>query len=271
MPKDIFQIYNNLPNDAKQKVSEPEKMEKLEEIEKKYKLSLAEYIIRVLINDIGIEKLPEVLVNEKKITIETAKMISQELKLEIYGDVYDELIERGLILVDDKKNFLASLETKYNNFTQTSLFQNIIAAEESFKGQYFVNGVLEEKNLKEEFYEALNGSDKIKVVASLRILAGAGKLGASFGNDKRYIDFWGSFLARHYGAETKQKFIQEPVNKKYLIEFLRFVLEKRLNFSTEESAMIGMGLATLCSETGENDLAEMAYGSEVHGQFVWNE
>ncbi|HPA25469.1 MAG TPA: hypothetical protein PLK76_01785 [bacterium] len=271
MLKDIFKIYNKLPEDIKNKISEPQRMQDLEEIEKRYNLSLAEYLIRILISDILPEKLSQILVNEKKIKLEIAEKINQELKLKIYGDVYNELVNRGLILVDDKENNLVNLEKKYNVFSISSLFQNILAAEESFKSKYFVGGILNTTGIKEEFYEALNSSDKIKVVGALRVLAGAGQLGASFASDQRYMDFWGNFLERHYGVEIKQKFLQEPSNKKYFLEFLRFALEKRLNFNTEESAMIGMGLASLCGEAGENDLAEMAYGDESKNGFVWNE
>lgn len=236
--------------------------------------------------DFNCDDLLDYLTNWLDIEMEKAIVLDDKLFDQVYGDVYKELRELYNIKQKEKEKrtqeeinnkevveteVTNNLEKKYNSFTMSSLFQNILASEESFKAKYVVNGVLNINNLKEEFYEALNSSDKIKVVGALRVLAGAGQLGSSFASDQRYLDFWGNFLERHYGVEIKQKFLVEPINKKYFLEFLRFVLEKRLNFNTEESAMVGMGLSGLCGTVGESALAEMAYGDESKNGFVWNE
>ncbi len=259
---------------------------------------LSEMVSCFIDGDLDASIVGDYISEEFDLTPQEGEQISDELYDEILYEIYDELDENYNIhqkeLNEFEKTFLSSnneeviksteslsdqsdqvqqnnLTQKYNAFSISSLFQNILAAEEMFSQKYLVNGVLNSAGVKEEFYEALNGSDKIKVVGALRVLAGAGQLGASFASDQRYLDFWGNFLKRHYGVEIKQKFLVEPSNKKYFVEFLRFALEKRLNFNTKESAMIGMGLASLCGEAGENDLAEMAYGDESKNGFVWNE
>jgi len=176
MPKNIFQIYKNLPAEIKNKMSEEQRMADLEEIEKKYNLNLAEYVIRVLINDINLEELSEVLVKEQKIKIESANNISQDLQVKIYGDVYEELKELGLIKVDNKENVISDLESKYGQFANSSLFQNILAGEEMIKNRLVgAGGQINEEVWKNEFYSAINAGDQIKVVAAMRLVAGVGK------------------------------------------------------------------------------------------------
>lgn len=259
---------------------------------------LSEMVSCFIDGDLDASIVGDYISEEFDLTPQEGEQISDELYDEILYEIYDELDENYNIhqkeLNEFEKTFLSSnneeviksteslsdqsdqvqqnnLTQKYNTFSISSLFQNILAAEESFKSKYFIGGILNTTGIKEEFYEALNSSDKIKVAGALRVLAGAGQLGVSFANDQRYLDFWGNFLERHYGLEIKQKFLVEPSNKKYFVEFLRFALEKRLNFNIEESAMIGMGLASLCGASGESALAEMAYGDEQLGRFVWNE
>jgi len=261
MPEDIFTIYSHLPEYLKNKASEPERMQALEEIEKKYSLSLAEYIIRILIGDINRDKLPDVLMNERKISLDNAQKISQELKQKVYGGICDEF---GVGQESQEK-----LLREYNSFINSSLYQNILASEEMLTEKFARVGL--DLIIKDEFYAAVNAGDKIKAVGVLRVLCKKGKLGSSFQNDKRYLDFWAGFLERHYGVGVKEKFLQNPSEKKYLVEFLRFILEKRLNFNLEESAMIGVGLAELCRESGESEFAEMAYGDEEKGKFMWSE
>jgi len=171
---------------------------------------------------------------------------------------------------------------KYNIFIKLSLFQNILASQEMLMEKFMSVGAIHElplqsnhdlptQSIQNEFYQAINAGDKIKAVAVLRVLCARGKLGSSFLNDKRYLDFWAGFLERHYGPDVKQKFLKNPIEKKYLLEFLRFILEKRLDFNLEESAMIGTGLAALCQESGEKEFEEMAFGDEEQGKFVWAE
>ncbi|PIT90027.1 hypothetical protein COU23_00715 [Candidatus Kuenenbacteria bacterium CG10_big_fil_rev_8_21_14_0_10_36_11] len=234
-----------------------------------------------------------------RIEIERALEINKELFDQVYGDVYDELQQlyeenknKGNVEIEKEKSSQAApqesdisqteLLRKYNIFIKLSLFQNILASQEMLMEKFMSVGAIHElplqsnhdlptQSIQNEFYQAINAGDKIKAVAVLRVLCAKGKLGSSFLNDKRYLDFWAGFLERHYGPDVKQKFLKNPIEKKYLLEFLRFILEKRLDFNLEESAMIGTGLAALCQESGEKEFEEMAFGDEEQGKFVWAE
>lgn len=235
---------------------------------------------------------------EFNLTSQEGEQISDELYDEVLYEIYDELdenynihqkqldeFEKTFLNLDseqtsEKNEFFSTqhednqqidLTQKYNAFTISSLFENILAAEEMFNQKYLVDNVLNISGVKEEFYSALNSADKIKTAGALRVLASQGHLGEAFKEDQRYLDFWGNFLERHYGPPAKADFLTKPIYGKYFVEFLRFVLEKRLNFNIEESAMIGTGLAALCASANETDLSEMAYGDEQSARFKWEE
>jgi len=238
------------------------------------------------------------LSEEFDLSLEEGEKMSDELFDEILYEIYDELNEnydaRQKELEKFEKEYLGQaapqesdisqteLLRKYNIFIKSSLFQNILASQEMLMEKFMSVGAIHElplqsnhdlptQSIQNEFYQAINAGDKIKAVAVLRVLCAKGKLGSSFLNDKRYLDFWAGFLERHYGPDVKQKFLKNPIEKKYLLEFLRFILEKRLDFNLEESAMIGTGLAALCQESGEKEFEEMAFGDEEQGKFVWAE
>ncbi|HPI67283.1 MAG TPA: hypothetical protein PKZ16_01950 [bacterium] len=218
------------------------------------------------------------------IEMEKAIVLDDKLFDLVYGDVYKELQElyaqnkkekeqiqeREEKEITNLKNTVPVLERRYSEFANSSLFQNILAGEEMMKARLMGgDGQIQEEVWKNEFYSAINAGDQIKTVAALRVAAGAGKLRQFFGNDQRYLDFFGGYLERHRGIKAVDDFKQAPAAKKYLSEFIQFVLEKRLNFNHEHSAMIGAGLSALAQEAGEKEYESLAYGDEEKGMFVW--
>ncbi|MCG2686873.1 hypothetical protein L6278_01905, partial [Candidatus Parcubacteria bacterium] len=153
------------------------------------------------------------------------------------------------------------LTEQYNNFISSSVFQNVLAGQPSFA---------KATEGKDNFYSAINAGDKVKTVAILRAICEQGKLAENFKNDERFVEFFSAYLERHKDEKTKQEFLQNPSKPEYIIDFLQFILQKRLNFSEQESAMIGVGLAMLCGKAGEKEFASMAYGSEEKNVFVWD-
>ncbi len=232
--------------------------------------------------EFDIDDLAEYMSDWLSIEIEKAMDIDEELFDKVYGNIYDELQE----LYEEKRSdandankhandtndpnkeksgTYQNLTEQYNNFTSSSVFQNILAAQEQ-KGSM---SNIEPTKVKDEFYSAINAGDKIKVVVFLRLICEQGKLGENFKNDERFIEFFSAYLERHTDKKIKQEFLQNPSKPEYIIDFLQFILQKRLNFSEQESAMIGVGLAMLCSQAGEKEFSEMAYGEESTNSFVW--
>lgn len=208
------------------------------------------------------------------IGIEQANKFDNELFDKIYGDIYDEIKESyeqkqkemQTELVTEVEQELSGeekLKQKYAQFLQSSFWQNVLSAEEGMNKEIMTD------EFKNNFYETINAGDSIKATALLRIICSAGKLGDFFKDDKRYVEFWGGVLERHNGAEEKNKFLSNPAEKKYLIEFLRFILEKRVKLERDSAVKVGVNLASLCLSAGEKEYSDMAFGDENSGNFVW--
>lgn len=218
--------------------------------------------------------------------LEKAGRIDDALFENIFIEAYDELIDLyeenkkqeqvGIVseteeIKETETSVAADLEQKYGVFANSSLFQNMLASEEMIKEKYWPGGQLGDMNgLKNDFYSAINAGDKIRTVGILRAVAGKG-LKNFFENDQRYQSFFKGYLERHLGAKAVEEFLQNPLAKKHISEFIRFVLEKRVNLGHSEAAMIGAGLAALCQENNESEYADLAYGDEAKGEFGWGE
>lgn len=225
-----------------------------------------------------VDSLPEYMADWWGMEIETALNINNKLFAEVYGDVYDELqdlyasqikLEMTDVAPTVATEIKSELIDKYAAFINSSLFQNILASQELIKSDYWQNNQLEEVSLKNDFYSCINAGDKVRTVGILCLICTQGELRKFFIQDKRFIDFFGGYLERHQDMEEKNNFLKDPADKKYLVHFLKFILEKRLEFSMEESAMLGTGLGSLCRQSGEEEYADLAYGDESRGSFVW--
>ncbi len=242
--------------------------------------------------EFSVNELTGYLIDVLEMEAEKAMEIDSELFDKVYGDVYQQLQgfyeeKQGEEVVEGEKGVAVeslggefSLTQRYSEFINSSLFQNILAAEGQMKEEY--ENLLQggsrqsqeptaEMALKDEFYGAINAGDKVKTIGLLRMIAGSGRMRVSFKNDKRYIDFFAGVIGRHQGEKEKENFLLNAAQKKYLVSFLKFILEKRLGFSVEEAAMIGVGLGALCREAGESEYADVAYGDENKNEFVWGE
>jgi hypothetical protein len=251
---------------------------------------LEEIIDYLVKGDLDASLIGDYLSEEFDLSPEEGEQISDEMFDEILYEIYDELDENYNIhqkeLEEFEKTYLSEeensepavapeaadeiLKQKYQQFGMSSLFQNILAGQAQLAEKYLAGGkITDEISLKNDFYSAINAGDKIKAVGILRIVCQIGGLRQFFSQDQRYMDFFGGFLARHQGAGAQTKFLQDPGQEEFLIEFLKFIFTKRLSFSTDESAMIGVGLGTLCREAGEEEYGDIAYGEESSQSFVW--
>lgn len=160
----------------------------------------------------------------------------------------------------------ADLGSLYNQFANSSLFQNALEAEKTIKAQSSGDSA----KLKNLFYEAINAADVVKFVGALRLVFGGG-VKKFFTGDNRYTDFMNKFLSRTPGNGAIQEFSASPAAKKFVIQFIRLILEKKLHLSEAESALIGVSLGSIAHNSGEEDFADVAFGDEEANKFLWNE
>jgi hypothetical protein len=198
----------------------------------------------------------------------------------------DEENEKNVSLVGRQENQENSVDLAeiYSQFIKSSLFLNAVEAEKAIKAQ--INGDL--AKLKNIFYESINAGDIIKIVGALRVIFNNG-VKKFFMNDNRYNDFMNKYLAKSAVATTvspdgspvamADKFQSEnnelvafnsnPTSKKYIILFIKLILEKKLHLSETQSAMIGVSLGSIVRASGEYDFSDIAYGEEETNKFVW--
>lgn len=86
---DYLQQFNSLPQDLKDKVSSPEAMSFLSEIESRYRVDLAMVIMKVMIKTLTLKELPLIFASEFGLAPEQAENMTQELKSKIFAPVAD--------------------------------------------------------------------------------------------------------------------------------------------------------------------------------------
>jgi len=86
-----LQKYNDLQNDLKSKVSSSEVMKAISEIEKKYEITLATVIMRVMVREISILDLQKFFVFEYDMDGKKAEDLVEELKQNVFKEVADYL------------------------------------------------------------------------------------------------------------------------------------------------------------------------------------
>ena len=86
-----LQKFNNLPQDLKDKVSSPETMKSIDELEKQYNVNLATVIMKVMVKEIEIEDLPQFFVFEYKFDNIKANDLVDDLKRKVFFQANDYL------------------------------------------------------------------------------------------------------------------------------------------------------------------------------------
>jgi hypothetical protein len=88
---EFLQKFNNLPIELREKVSAPAVMQSVGEMEKKYGISLATLIMKVMVKDINISDLEKYFTFEYNLAAEQSKQLAIELKKKIFFDVSEHL------------------------------------------------------------------------------------------------------------------------------------------------------------------------------------
>lgn len=88
---DYLQQFNNLPKDLRDKVSSPEAMEALANLEKKYQVELAVLVMKVMVKSLPLKSLPINLVEEFGLETNKANKLAEEMTETIFIRAADHL------------------------------------------------------------------------------------------------------------------------------------------------------------------------------------
>jgi hypothetical protein len=83
--------FNKLPDELKNRVSTPAVMSAIDELEKKYGVSLATVIMRVMVGEISFNDLAEYFATESGLSEDNARHLQLELAVQVFPDVADQL------------------------------------------------------------------------------------------------------------------------------------------------------------------------------------
>ncbi len=101
--------FNSLPKDIKSKVSSPEVMNKISALEKKYGISLASVLMRLMVKELKLSSLVDFLVEEDGLHRKRAEEVVENLKADVLKPFWGHL---GL---EEKKSASAGIKVKDNH------------------------------------------------------------------------------------------------------------------------------------------------------------
>jgi len=99
--------FNNLPGELRDKVSSEKVTAAIAELEKKYNVSLAVAVMKVMVKEIAVRDLPQYFVFEYNLDRDQAEVLVEEMKKRVFVDVADYL---GIAKEKKKKEEVESLE-----------------------------------------------------------------------------------------------------------------------------------------------------------------
>lgn len=88
---DYLQRFNSLPKELREKVSSPEAMAVILELEKEYRVELAMVIMKVMIRSLSLRSLPSYFVSEENMAPDKAEALTFSLRDRLFGPVADYL------------------------------------------------------------------------------------------------------------------------------------------------------------------------------------
>jgi hypothetical protein len=88
---EYLEKFNNLPSDVKEKISSGAVLEQIEELESKYGVALANFVIRVMVGDVYYKNITANLIIEFNLAPETAAALAKELQDRVFDSVLEFL------------------------------------------------------------------------------------------------------------------------------------------------------------------------------------
>ena len=123
--------------------------------------------------------------------------------------------------------------------------------------------------MRAEFFKTVQKKDVNRTIALLRILAQINDLENFLGEDQKLNQFLGAIWEKQYGEDFSAQFRKNPVQLKFVRQFLRYVLESRLGLESSDAARIGLQIGNIFVGLGKKSYNKMAYFDVGKKEFIW--
>jgi glycerol-3-phosphate cytidylyltransferase-like family protein len=146
---DYLEKFNNLSSELKSAVSSPEVVRQIDELEKKYQIDLAAFIMRIMIKEININNLPLILFTEFGLNKDEIKGLTEELKNKVFFQVLDYLGIKSEPEIEKIEDEIIDDEIEELNLSvNQEILENYQKNEYGYKIKNWANEIIKILNLK---------------------------------------------------------------------------------------------------------------------------
>lgn len=146
---DYLDKFNNLSSELKSAVSSPEVVRQIDELEKKYQIDLAAFIMRIMIKEINTNNLPLILFTEFGLNKDEIKGLTEELKNKVFFQVLDYLGIKSEPEIEKIEDEIIDDEIEELNLSvNQEILENYQKNEYGYKIKNWANEIIKILNLK---------------------------------------------------------------------------------------------------------------------------
>lgn len=119
------------------------------------------------------------------------------------------------------------------------------------------------------FYQAVQSKNIVATVAALRLMAEQDRLGIFLKTDEKLNKFLSLTWEKQYGKALVDEFARKPNQLKFIKLFLQYVLQQRLELTSNDAARIGLQIANIFVKAGKKEYNRLAFFDVKTKTFKW--
>lgn len=174
---DYLDKFNNLKSDLKLTVSNPQTVALVEELEKEFNVDLASLIMRIMIKEVKVEKLPLVIADELNLGPDQSKDLAAKIQDRILSPAADYLSLKRPVLDPTVAQIIKILNLKFKsddsqNRFESSLNKYVIGV----KDRYSSRRALSDLNLSDKMIDnifmivqSIQDKDQLRIKSGLKV------------------------------------------------------------------------------------------------------
>jgi hypothetical protein len=235
-----------------------------------------------------------------KLTIEERKILHQLVKIydlllfpnDLVEDILSiyvldqskkgsEVFEENILPAEIKEISTIEPGQKKTDGTLGQLEKDVLAAYQGDPKQQQAITKSEEKlakqaqndklKIRSEFFAAVQRKDLNLAVGALRLLAKNNDLESFLNDDAKLKKFLATVWEKQYGKDYAKEFLKNPAELKFVRQFLKYVLQERLQMKETDAARVGLQVGNIFINLGKKGYNKIAYFDVKNKGFKWFE